>query len=148
MTSELDRMLESPVSLFAWPASGAATTNVAAWSPGIDVFEKDNRLITKVDLPGLKKEDVKVELTDGHLVISGERKTEAEEKKGDFYRCERAYGSFFRAVPLPAGVKTEDVKASFADGVLEVTMPLPARPASAVKTIEIQEAPKAAKPAA
>jgi HSP20 family protein len=148
MTSELDRMLESPVwPTFAWPALGAAK-NAAAWSPGIDVFEKDNRLITKVDLPGLKKEDVKVELTDGHLVISGERKTEAEEKKDDFYRCEREYGSFYRAVPLPAGVKAEDVKAIFTDGVLEVTLPLPARPASAVKTIEIQEAPKAARTAA
>ena len=149
MTSELDRMLESPVwPSFAWPALGAANANGAAWSPGIDVFEKDNRLITKVDLPGLKKEDVKVELTDNHLVISGERKTEAEEKRDDFYRCEREYGSFYRAVPLPPGVKPEEVKASFADGVLEVSMPLPAKPASTVKKIEIQEAPKAAKPAA
>lgn len=149
MTSELDRMLDAPVwPSLAWPVLGAARVNGAAWSPGIDVFEKDNRLITKVDLPGLKKDDVKVELMDGNLVISGERKTEAEEKKDDFYRCEREYGSFYRAVPLPDGVKADDVKASFADGVLEVSLPLPMRAAPAARKIEIQEAPKAAKSAA
>ena len=96
----------------------------------------------------MKKEDVKVEVTDGYLTISGERKTEAEEKKEQFYRCEREYGSFYRAVPLPEGVKLEDVKATFADGVLEVSVPLPAKAEPAVRKVEIQEAPKAAKPAA
>ena len=149
MTSDFDRMLEAPLwPSFAWPALGATRVAGAAWSPGIDVFEKDNRLVTKVDLPGLKKEDVKVELAEGYLVISGERKTEAEEKKDDFYRCEREYGSFYRAVPMPDGVKAEDIKASFADGVLEVSLPLPVRGKVGARTIEIQEAPKAAKPAA
>jgi HSP20 family protein len=96
----------------------------------------------------MKKEDVKVEVTDGHLAISGERRTEAEEKKENFYRCEREYGSFYRAIPLPDGVKLEDVKASFSDGVLEVSVPLPAKPEAKVRTVEIQEAPKAAKTAA
>ena len=91
------------------------------------MFEKDNRLVTRVDFPGLKKEDVKVEVTDGHLALSGERKRETEEKKDTFYRSEREYGSFCRTVPLPEGVKLEDIKATFADGVLEVSVPLPAR---------------------
>jgi HSP20 family protein len=89
-----------------------------------------------------------VEVTDGHLAISGERKTEAEEKKEGVYRCEREYGSFYRAVPLPEGVKLEDVKAVFTDGVLEVSVPLPAQPEAKVRKVEIEEAPKAAKPAA
>ena len=88
------------------------------------MFEKDNRLVTRVDLPGMKKEDVSVEVTDGHLALSGERKRETEEKKDNFYRSEREYGSFYRAVPLPEGVKLEDVKATFSDGVLEVSVPL------------------------
>jgi HSP20 family protein len=125
-----------------------ARVQEATWFPEIDVFEKDNRLITKIDLPGLKKEDVKVEVTDGNLAISGERKTEAEEKKENFYRCEREYGSFYRAVPLPEGVKIEDVKATFADGVLEVSIPLPAKPESKVRKVEIQDASKSAKTAA
>ena len=97
----------------------------------------------KIDLPGLKKEDVKVEVTDGYLTISGERKREEEEKKDDFYRCEREYGSFYRAVPLPEGAKLEDVKATFAGGVLEVSVPLPAKAEATVRTVAIEEPAKA-----
>ena len=148
MASELDRAFEGWPS-FRWPAfRGSPAMEAAAWLPEIDVLEKDNRLITKVDLPGLKKEDVKVEVTDGHLAISGERKREAEERKDQFYRCEREYGSFYRAVPLPEGVKLEDVKATFADGVLEVSVPLPAKAETKARTIDIQESPKAGKTAA
>jgi len=87
------------------------------------MFEKDHRLITKIDLPGMKKDDVKVEITDGQLAISGERKSEAEEQGEAFHRCERDYGSFYRRVPLPA------------------------RPDTKAHTIEIQEV-KAARSAA
>ena len=107
------------------------------------MFEKDNRLITRIDLPGLKKEDVKVEVTDGHLAISGERKKEEEEKGEQFYRCEREYGSFYRVVPLPEGVKLENVNATFSDGVLEVSVPLPAKTAATVRTVAIEEPAKA-----
>ena len=119
-----------------------------AWNPEIEVFEKDKRLFTRIDLPGLKKEDVKVEVTDGYLAISGERKREEDERNEEFYRCEREYGSFYRAVPLPEGVKLEDVKAMFADGVLEVSVPLPAKPENKARTVEIQEPGKAAAKAA
>ena len=150
MTSEFDRMFKTSAwPSFRWPMLRARpASDVAAWFPEIDVFEKNNRLVTKIDLPGLKKEDVKVEVTDGHLAISGERKTEAEEKKGNVYRCEREYGSFYRSIPLPDGVKLEDVHATFADGVLEVSIPLPAKPDAKVRQVEIQDPPKATKTAA
>jgi HSP20 family protein len=148
MTSEFDRMFDE----FDFPSFGFFRTRpfaeAAAWSPGIDVFERDYRLVTKIDLPGLKKEDVKVEVTDGYLAISGDRKMEEEERKTNFYRCERAYGTFYRAVPLPEGVKATDVKATFADRVLEVSVPLPAKPEAKVHKVEVHDAPKAAKPAA
>jgi HSP20 family protein len=112
------------------------------------VFERNNRLVTRVDLPGMKKEDVLVEVTDGHLALSGERKRETEEKKDDVYRSEREYGSFYRAVPLPEGVKLEDVKATFSDGVLEVSIPLPVRPEAKARKVEIEEPVKTAKSAA
>lgn len=148
MTSELDRVFDDPFwPRFGGPAATTAASEAVTWSPGIDVFEKDHRLVTRVDLPGMKKEDVKVEVTDGHLAISGERKSETEEKNDGVYRCERQYGSFYRAVPLPEGVKLEDIKASFADGVREVSAPLPAKPEAKVRRVEIQEA-KAAKTAA
>ncbi len=150
MTSELDRMFEEGAwPSFGWPAFRTKPeAEAATWFPEIDVFEKDGRLVTKIDLPGMKKDDVKVEVTDGHLAISGERKTEAEEKKDNFYRCEREYGSFYRAIPLADGMKLEDVKATFADGVLEVSIPLSAKPEAKVRKVEIQEAPKGAKAAA
>ena len=148
MTSELDRTFEAWPS-FRWPSFGQfAAPESAGWSPKIDVFERDNRLITRVDLPGTKKEDVSVEVTDGHLALSGERKREKEEKKDNFHRSEREYGSFYRAVPLPQGVKLEDVKATFADGVLEVSVPLPARPEANVRRVQIEEPKTAAKSAA
>ena len=148
MTSHFDRAFEGWPS-FRWPAFRAwPALESAAWLPQIEVFEKDNRLVTKVDLPGMKKEDVKVEVTDGHLAISGERKRETEEKTEKVYRSEREYGSFYRAVPLPDGAKLEDVKATFADGVLEVSVPMPAKSEAKPRAIEIQEGTKAAKPAA
>jgi HSP20 family protein len=148
MTSEFDKFFGEST----WPFFRAPffkrTAREEAWYPEIDVFEKDNRLVTKIDLPGLKKEDVKVEVTDGQLAISGERKREAEEKGEEFYRCEREYGSFYRAVPLPEGAKVDDVKATFTDGVLEVSVPLPAKAEAKVRKVEIQESAKAGKAAA
>ena len=147
MTSELDRAFgESPWPAFSWPSLRSfGFTETAAWNPRVDVYEKGNRLVTKVDLPGIKKDDVKVEVTDGQLVISGERKSESEEKQERFYRSEREYGSFYRAVPLPEGSRLEDVKATFADGVLEVSVPFSAQTEAKARRIEIQEPAKAAK---
>ena len=137
MTSELDRMFEDPWTL-RWPA--LELDRQLVWTPKVDVFEKDNRLITRVDLPGVKKEDVSVEVADGQLTLTGERKSETEEKTNDVYRSECQYGSFYRAVPLPEGVKAEDVKATFANGVLEITMPLPAAAkTNGKKKIEIKD---------
>ena len=132
---------------FRWPFFGAQLAEMPAWAPQIDVFERGNRLITKVDLPGMTKDDIKVEVTDGFLTISGERKRETEEKKEDFYRCEREYGSFYRNVPLPESVKADEVQAAFANGVLEVSVPLPAKATAPGKRIEVKEPEKAAKAA-
>ena len=149
MREEFDRFFNEPAwPTFRWPGFGRWRGVEGAWNPEIEVFEKNNRLVTRIDLPGLKKEEVKVEVTDGYLAVSGERKREEEEKKEEFYRCEREYGSFYRAVPLPEGVKLEDVKATFADGVLEVSVPLPVKPEAKVRTVEIKEATKATKAAA
>jgi HSP20 family protein len=147
MTSKFDRAFDDWPS-FGWPMFPRRGNEAMVWAPKIEVFEKNNHLITRVDLPGLKKEDVTVEITDGQLTISGERKRETEEKKEDFYRTEREYGSFYRAVPLPEGVKLDDVQASFADGVLEVSVPLPATPKVAVKKVEIADGGQPAKNAA
>ena len=151
MTSELDRVFDAPFGgAFRWPVfTDLVIPDTANWAPHIDVFERDNRLVTKVDLPGLKKEDIKVEVADGYLAISGERRAETEEKKDNVYRHERSYGRFHRAVPLPDGVKLEDVKATFAAGVLEVSVPLPAKAEAATpRTVNVDDGGKAVKTAA
>ena len=144
-TSELDQVFDRRFAGFHWP-SFTAIPDAVNWAPQIDVIERDHQLVTKVDLPGLKKEDIKVEVTDGYLAISGERKSESEEKKDNVVRRERSYGSFYRAVPLPDGVKINDVKATFGDGVLEVSVPLSAKAEAAPRAVTIEEPakPKAA----
>jgi HSP20 family protein len=142
MTSELDRVFD------AWPAivwpRFAGRADTIAWSPKVEVFEKDNQLITRVDLPGMKKEDVTVEVADGQLTLSGERKRSTEEHKDNVYRSECEYGSFYRSIPLPAGVTADSVKASFADGVLEITVTLPPKAKAPVTRVPIADGSKPA----
>jgi HSP20 family protein len=148
MTAELDRAFDRSFGTFRWPSLRGIELSGQAWNPEIDVFERDQRLVTKIDLPGVKKEDVKVEVTDGHLAISGERKSETEATKDNVYRTERSFGSFYRVVPLPPDVKLEDVKAAFSDGVLEVSVPIPAAPKTNARQVQIEDATKAARSAA
>lgn len=97
------------------------------WSPEVEVFERNGQLIVRADLPGLNRDNVKVDIVDDALIIQGERQQEHEENEGGYYRSERNYGSFYRSIPLPEGIEDNDVKANFRDGVLEVTMPAPQR---------------------
>jgi len=103
----------------------------------VEVFERDHRLTVRVELPGIKKEEIGVAFTDGVLTIEGERKFENEEKKNEWYRNERAYGKFVRTVPLPEGVKATDIKATFEGGVLEIAVPLPVTAAAAPTKVEV-----------
>ena len=133
MMSSFDRAFED------WPLVPERTTDVAGWFPRIDVLERDKRLVTRIDLPGMKKEDVNVEVLDGQLLISGERRKETEETQENVYRSEREYGSFYRAVPLPEGCKLDDVRATFTNGVLEVSVPLPAKTPAEPRKVKIEE---------
>ena len=110
----------------------------AKWVPQIEVLQNNGQLLVRADLPGLTKDDVNVELTNDMLTISGERKEEKEEKREGYYRSERSYGSFYRELPLPEGAKTEDAAATFHNGVLEITMPVP-KVETSTRKIEIKE---------
>ena len=101
----------------------------AGWLPPVEVTERGGQLVIRADLPGLGKDDVKVEVRDDAIAIQGERRQEKEEKRRGFYRSERTYGSFYREIPLPDGAAAEQAKASFRNGVLEVTMPAPPKTA-------------------
>ena len=101
---------------------------MAKWMPQIELFERGNKLIVEADLPGMKKDDITVEVNDNELIVRGERKSKNEEKREGYYRTERSYGSFYRSIPLPEGVTNKDITAHFKDGVLEVEMPAPEKP--------------------
>jgi HSP20 family protein len=122
---EFDRLFEDR----AWPLVFTPQVELQeiAWRPEVEIFELENMLKVYVDLPGIKKEEVKIELAENILTISGERKREKEEKKGSYLRSERVYGTFLRTIPLPETVKLDEVKALFTDGVLEVIVPIAAR---------------------
>jgi HSP20 family protein len=94
-------------------------------TPAIEVRKCNGDMVVTAELPGLNKEDVKVEMTEDALVIRGERKTEHKEDHDGFHTTERSYGRFYRSIPLPEGAKTEEVKAELADGVLKVSIPSP-----------------------
>jgi HSP20 family protein len=109
------------------------------WAPQIEVFHRDNDLVVRADLPGLTKDDVKVDVTEDGIIIQGERKREHEEEREGIYRSERSYGSFHRVIPLPEGAMTDQAKARFKDGVLEITMPAPPEQVRRGRRLEISE---------
>lgn len=95
------------------------------WVPPMDLVEGDDHFLLRADLPGLTQEDVSIEMHDGSLTVSGERRTEHDKREGGYVRVERQFGRFARTITLPDGIDGERVKASFANGVLEVWIPKP-----------------------
>lgn len=108
LQDEIDRLFESPLQ---------------AWAPALEVHEDKDSYTIRVELPGLKREDIEVSLQDGALVISGERKTEIVKEDTEVHRQERLFGRFSRALTLPTGVSGDQVKAAYKDGILTVTLP-------------------------
>ena len=93
------------------------------WAPAIDVVEKEDRFLVKVELPGVKEEDVNVTVAGGTLTIEGEKKAESEVKKKGYYYSEASYGSFSRSITLPSTVDSGKIEANYDKGVLEITLP-------------------------
>lgn len=93
------------------------------WTPAVDIYETDESVIVKAELPGLEKNQIGVEVKDGLLTLHGERKLEKEVKEENYHRIERTYGTFHRSFSLPSSVDQEKIGAKFKDGVLEITLP-------------------------
>ena len=117
--AEMNQLFRRPL----FPSTWLAPKNGGQWLPEVDITEEKDRIIVKADLPGMKQEEIAVEVSDGVLTIKGERKRETESKEGKTYRVERSYGSFLRSFTLPAGVDATKVNAAYKNGVLEVTLP-------------------------
>jgi HSP20 family protein len=115
-TREVDRLFDS---FFGQSERGRR------WIPPMDLVEADDHFVLKADLPGLTHDDVAIEVQDGTLKISGERKAEHEQSERGWYRVERSFGSFSRSLTLPDGVNPDGIQAEFRNGVLEVRIPKP-----------------------
>jgi HSP20 family protein len=124
LRSQLDRM-------FGDLSNGGGRS----WAPAVDVVREKDHLLIRADVPGIKPEEVKIEVEDDILTVSGSHEETKEEKDKSFLRRERRYGSFSRSMALPAGVDPKKIKATTRDGVVEVTVPLPKQPEK--KKVEI-----------
>ena len=134
--AELDD-LGSGLRLFQDTVSRLLTEPAARpWAPAVDIFETENELLLKADLPGVEMKDIDIQVENGTLTLRGERKYENETKEGGFHRIERSYGSFARLFTLPDTVNFEDVKADFKNGVL--TVKLPKKEMAKPRTIKIE----------
>jgi HSP20 family protein len=99
--------------------------SLGMWNPAVDLYEKDDHFVIKAELPGVDRQDIRIDLKDRVLTLSGERTQEQEVKEENYYRQERSYGKFQRAFRLPADVDSDKIKAEFKDGVLQVEVPKP-----------------------
>ena len=134
----LQNRLNSIFHDFAAPSETSETLATGNFVPAVDVYEDAQKLVLKLEVPGISPEDLDVRVEGRTLTIKGERKFEAEEKEENFHRIERRYGSFVRSFTLPNTVNTEDVAASSADGVLSLT--LAKKPETAPKQIQVKVA--------
>jgi len=136
LTADMDRLFENfGMGMFsrgAWPFAGLRQGGfsglAATWSPHIEMFEQEGKLVVQAELPGLRKEDVQAQVEDDAIVISGERRNETQSEEGGRYLSERSYGSFYRAIPLPDGADAGTANATFRDGILRIEMALDQRP--------------------
>jgi HSP20 family protein len=133
------RMTEQMFGTPTTPGVRSLARSAEAWIPAIEVFERDGKLHVTADLPGMTKDNVKVEVRGNNLIIEGERKQEKKEDREGWFMTERTYGRFDRVVPLPDDVNPDSAKATFHDGVLDLTFDLPQNQKSQSKTIPIEE---------
>jgi HSP20 family protein len=118
LRDEIDRLFESPLTEWA-----RASNLLSGWTPALDIYEDKDNLFVKVELPGMKREEIDVSIHEGSLSISGERKSEQTHEDADVYRAERFFGRFQRTVTLPTPVAADKVKAQYKDGILTITLP-------------------------
>jgi len=125
LRDEVDQLFDFAFGRFLAPngVGGADTQSFDFRGPAVDLYEDKDGVTVQAELPGLKKEDIHVNLADGYLTISGERKQEKKQEGAESHRAERYHGRFQRVISLPAEVDAEKIKASYTDGILTVTLP-------------------------
>ena len=130
MMRDMERMMEDtfrrPFMGFDWPTFRHLLPELGRtgeFAPAVDMYEEGNEVVVKAELPGIKKENVKVNMVENTLTITGEKATEEKVERKDYLRLERSHGTFSRTLTLPEGLKVEKIHAAFTDGVLEIRIP-------------------------
>ena len=118
LRDDIDRLFESPLAELA-----RASNLLSGWTPALDLYEDKDNLYVKMELPGMKREEIDVSLHESSLSVSGERKSEQKHEDAEVYRAERFFGRFQRTVTLPTPVAADKVKAHYQDGILTITLP-------------------------
>ena len=134
LQDRMDRLFEESISRNKVFEQSLAS---GVWSPAVDIYETNDEIVLKAELPGLRKEDVSIEVTDNSLILSGERMFEKDIREENYHRIERSYGSFSRTFSLPTTVDQDGVNAKFIDGILEIHIPKAEK--TKAKVIEIKE---------
>jgi HSP20 family protein len=132
MREEIDRMFED---FFVGRPAAITRPGEGLRAPSVDIEETDSSVVVRAELPGVKKEDLDIEVTPEALTLKGETREEKEQRDKRFYRKERSWGMFQRTIPMPLEIKADEAKASFKDGLLEITLPkaAPQKKAESVK---------------
>ncbi|HEB68984.1 MAG TPA: Hsp20/alpha crystallin family protein [Desulfobulbus sp.] len=123
MDRYFDTFFRNPFSMLSHPSMTQGMPKMMELSPSVDIFEDGDEVVVKAEIPGVKKDDLDVTITENSLTISGEKKQEDKVEKKDYHRVERSYGSFSRSFRLPENVNGSKAKANFKDGLLEVRLP-------------------------
>jgi HSP20 family protein len=140
LTEDMDRFFGGFFGMRPWEERPFFDLRGLADWPELEVYRRDSKLVVRADVPGLRKEDVSVEVRDDRLCIAGERRLESEQTGREYYRAERSYGSFCRTIRLPEGAKVDTASATFQNGVLEVEIEVPEQ-APRGRRIEVREQP-------
>jgi len=133
LSNRMNRLFDDP---FFSIGRMADDDSLGMWNPAVDLYEKDDHFVIKAELPGVDRKDIRIDLKDRVLTVSGNRTQEQEVKEENYYRKERSYGKFQRAFRLPTDVDSDKIKAEFKDGVLQVEVPKPIE--IKAKTVTIQ----------
>ncbi|MBI2997026.1 MAG: Hsp20/alpha crystallin family protein [Deltaproteobacteria bacterium] len=123
MESLFDQLLFGRRDRRFWPELWRPSERLRVGGPVVDVYEQKNEIVVKTELPGMSRDDIQINITDNVLTITGEKKKEEEVKEEDYYRRERTYGRFSRALELPKAVQIEKAQAIFKNGVLDIRIP-------------------------
>lgn len=124
LLGDVDRMFDEFLSRrWLHPFGGNGLKELAGAMPSVDVIDRDDEVLVRAAVPGYKKEEIEISVSNSTLTIKGETKSEQKEEKGDYYRCEISQGSFSRTIELPANVDEANARASMKDGMLELTLP-------------------------